>query len=107
MEPQPSQADPVDTKFKRPELVSRPREPAPPARGVSGGAGGVSEALEGANGRSADPLQALLAAAAGLPHARVIAVFEPRRGRLAMQSSLQAAYSKAVKRAILRIAQRA
>jgi hypothetical protein len=33
MEPQPSQTDPVDTKFKRPELVSRPREPAGGQRG--------------------------------------------------------------------------
>lgn len=56
MEPEPSQADPVDTKFKRPELVSRPREPNPPAGGSAGVLGGVSEALEGANGRrSADP----------------------------------------------------
>jgi len=36
MEPQPSQTDPVDTKFKRPELVSRLREPTPPAGGQRG-----------------------------------------------------------------------
>jgi len=54
MEPQPSQADPVDIKFERPELVSRPREPTPPAGGSAEVPGGRRSAW-GANGRSADP----------------------------------------------------
>ena len=45
MEPQPSQADPVDTKFKWPELVRRLREPTAPAGGSAGVQGG-SEAPE-------------------------------------------------------------
>jgi len=55
MEPPPSQSDHVDTKFKRHELVSRPREPTPPAGGQRGWWGSQRSAGGGPTGAPLTP----------------------------------------------------